>query len=224
MSTAGPRSGPQPDLASPRSQTSRRPSRTPGLNKQLSTVRTTQTPCTSLSIRPDLLGWHTVSSRRRDDGAAYGVEEITVNMTVRDGKITVESQSGPKGGSVELFVDDSNARLVFNGSGSDRATARLTGPELANFRTMVDAALSSLTMDDEPPAVGRNVLYSGFTPLEQVDDGFGVQLDGETLQRLDLLDESGGIAGGRRQVKCTVLGNGTAILNLAGDRPSELSR
>ena len=83
-----------------------------------------------------------MSSRRRDDGAAaYGVEEITVNMTVRDGKITVESQSGPKGGSVELFVDDSNAKLVFNGSGSDRATARLTGPELANFRTMVDAAL-----------------------------------------------------------------------------------
>jgi len=165
-----------------------------------------------------------VSSRRRDDGAAaYGVEEITVNMTVRDGKITVESQSGPKGGSVELFVDDANARLVFNGSGSDRATARLTGPELANFRTMVDAALSSLTMGDEAPAVGRNVLYSGYRPLEQIDDGFGVQLEAETLRRLDLLDDSGRIAGGRRQVKCTVLGNGTAILNLAGDRTPELS-
>ena len=160
-----------------------------------------------------------MSSRRRDDGAAaYGVDEITVNMTVHEGKITVESQSGPKGGSVELAVDDSNARLVFNGSGSDRATARLTGPELANFRTMVDAALSSLTMGDDTPEVGRNVLYSGFTPLEQVDDGFGVQLEAETLRRLDLLDDSGRIAGGRRQVKCTVLGNGTAILNLAGDR------
>lgn len=164
-----------------------------------------------------------MSNRRRDDGAAYGVEEITVNMTVRDGKITVESQSGPKGGSVELFVDESNARLVFNGSGADRATARLTGPELANFRTMLDAALSSLTMGDEAPEVGRNVLYSGYRPLEQIADGFGVQLEAETLRRLGLLDESGGIAGGRRQVKCTVLGNGTAILNLAGDRTPDIA-
>jgi hypothetical protein len=165
-----------------------------------------------------------VSSRSRGDGAdAYGVEEITVNMTVHDGKITVESQSGPKRGSVELILDDSNARLVLNGAGSDRAAARLTGPELANFRTMVDAALSSLTIGERQPDLGRNVLYSGYRPLEQIDDGFGVQLEEGTLRRLDLLDESGRIAGGRRQVKCTVLGNGTAILNLAGDRTPELS-
>lgn len=165
-----------------------------------------------------------MSSRSRDDSTdAYGVDQITVNMTVHEGKITVESQSGPKGGSVELFVDDANAKLVFNGSGSDVATARLTGPELANFRTMVDAALSTLSRGDEPAELGRNVLYSGYIPLSGIDDGFGVQLEADALRRLDLLDDSGGIAGGRRQVKCTILGNGTAILNLAGDRTPELS-
>lgn len=166
-----------------------------------------------------------MSSRRPDDGPdAYGIDEISVALSIEDGKLTVESKSGPKSGSVELHVGEAAATLSLNGVGSDRATARLTGPELTNFRTMVDAALSRLSTSDEPPAMGRDVLYSGYRPLERFDDAFGIQFDESTLRRLDLLDEGGHIAGGSRQVQCTVLGNGTAILNLAGDRTPGLSR
>lgn len=142
-------------------------------------------------------------------------------MSIRDGKMTVESNSGPKSGSVELLVDGSAATLVLAGAGSDRATAELTGPELANFRTMIDAALSTLTVGEQPPALGRDVLFSGYRPLSQFDDAFGVGFEADTLRRLDLLNEEGRLAGGGRQVQCTVLGNGTAILNLTGDRASE---
>lgn len=164
-----------------------------------------------------------MSSRSRDDGPdAYGVEEVSVTLSITDGKITAESKSGPKSGSLELVVDGTSATLALNGAGSDRATADLTGPELANFRTMVDAALSTLTIGDDPPELGRDVLYSGYSPLDEFDGAFGVELEEETLRRLDLLNEEGRIAGGSRQVKCTVLGNGTAILNLTGDRTSDV--
>ena len=156
-----------------------------------------------------------------DEGSdAYGIEELPVTLSIRDGKIGVESKSGPKSGSVVLNVEGTGASLELVGAGSDRATAELTGPELANFRTMVDAALSSLSLD-EGPALGRNVLYTGYRPLGDVDGGFGVTFDEEPLRRLDLLETDGRIAGGRRQVKCTILGNGTAILNLTGDRGSD---
>lgn len=165
-----------------------------------------------------------MSDRSRGEGSdAYSVEELPVTLSIEDGKIAVESNSGPKSGSVELFVDGTAATLVLNGAGSDRGTAELTGPELANFRTMVDAALSNLTVGDEPPTLGRDVLYSGYRPLEQVGDEFGVRFEAETLRRLDLLNEEGRIAGGRRQVQCTVLGNGTAILNIVGDREAEFT-
>ena len=156
-----------------------------------------------------------MSSPARDDG--YGVEELAVTLSITDGKITAESKSGPKSGSVELFVDETAATLVLNGAGSDRATAELTGPELANFRTMLDAALSTLAVRDEGPSLGRNVLFSGYRPLSEFEDGFGVTLEEESLTRLDLLTDDGHIAGGGRQVQCTVLGNGTAILNLRGE-------
>lgn len=144
-------------------------------------------------------------------------------LSIQDGKFTAESKSGPKSGSVQLLVDGNGATLALNGAGSDRATAALTGPEMTNFRTMVDATLSTLSMRDEQP-MGRDVLYSGYLPLEAVDGGFGVELEGESLRRLGLLTEDGGIAGGSRQVQCTVLGNGTAILNLLGDGSSGPSR
>jgi hypothetical protein len=164
-----------------------------------------------------------MSSTGRDDGSdAYGVEEIEVTLSITDGKITTKSMSGPKSGSLELFVDGSSATLVLNGAGSDRATAALTGPELANFRTMVDAALSKLMVGEEPQALGRNVLYSGYRPLDDLEGGIGVTLDEESLRRLDLVTEEGRIAGGGRQVQCTILGNGTAILNLKGDRTSDV--
>lgn len=163
-----------------------------------------------------------MSSRPPDDGPdAYGIEEISVTLSITDGKMTAESKSGPKSGSVELVVDGTSATVALNGAGSDRAAAELTGPELANFRTMVDAALSTLTVGDESPDLGRNVLYSGYRPLDEFDGEFGVELEEETLRRLDLLNEEGRIAGGSRQVKCTVLGNGTAILNLTGDRSAD---
>ena len=164
-----------------------------------------------------------MSRRPRDGSDAYGMEEVGVTLAIQDGKITVESNSGPKSGSIELRVEESAATLALDGAGSDRATAVLTGPELANFRTMVDAALSGLTVGEEPADLGRDVLYSGYRPLTRFGDGFGVRFDEGTLRRLDLVDDEGAIAGGSRQVQCTVLGNGTAILNLTGDRSAELS-
>lgn len=166
-----------------------------------------------------------VSSRPPDDGSdAYGVEEVAVTLSISEGKFAAESKSGPKSGSVELFVDGSSATLVLNGAGSDQGAAELTGPELANFRTMIDAALSTLTVGDESPATGRNVLFSGFRPLEAAGGQFEVKLDEESLRRLDLVTDDGQIAGGGRQVQCTILGNGTAILNLTGDRTPGESR
>ena len=54
-----------------------------------------------------------MSSTGRDDGSdAYGVEEIEVTLSITDGKITTKSMSGPKSGSLELFVDGSSATLV----------------------------------------------------------------------------------------------------------------
>ena len=163
-----------------------------------------------------------MSDRPRGGSAdAYGVDEVAVTMSIREGKFTAESKSGPKSGSVELVVDGSGAHLGLNGAGSDRASAELTGPELANFRTMIDAALSTLAVGETPPSMGRNVLASGFRPLVQAGDAFAVEFEASTLRRLDLLDEDGGIAGGGRQVQCTVLGNGTAILNLTGNSDAE---
>ena len=158
-----------------------------------------------------------MSAPGRDERAAFGIEEIPVTLSIRDGKISAESKSGPKSGSAELAVEDSAARLALTGAGSDRATATFTGPELANFRTMVDAALARLMTGDEPGALGRDVLASGYRPLAEVDGTFSVTFEAETLRRLGLVTEDGGIAGGRRQVQCTVLGNGTAILNLRGE-------
>lgn len=159
-----------------------------------------------------------MSGPRTEEGPdAYGVEEIEVTLAIADGKFTAESKSGPKSGSLELVVDGSAATLALVGAGSDRATATLTGPELANFRTMVDAALSNLMAGEDAPALGRDVLSSGYRPLREFDGSFGVQLENETLRHLGLVAEDGHIAGGSRQVQCTVLGNGTAILNLRGE-------
>lgn len=163
-----------------------------------------------------------MTEQRSGDGPeAYGIEEIEVELSISEGKFGAESKSGPKSGSAELFVEEGGATLALNGSGSDRATASLTGPELANFRTMIDAALSTLTAGEEPSALGRDVLSSGYRPLEAFAGGVGVTLESETLRRLGLVDRDGGIAGGTRQVQCTVLGNGTAILNLTGERAPE---
>lgn len=165
-------------------------------------------------------------SSRPGDGSsdAFGIEEVDVTLSITDGKITTESKSGPKSGSVELLVDENSTSLVLNGAGSDRASAELTGPELANFRTMVDAALSTLPFQDETPGLGRDVVFSGYSPLTAIDGDFRVSLDQDSLRRLNVVTPDGQIAGGGRQVQCTILGNGTAILNLAGERSTDAPR
>lgn len=166
-----------------------------------------------------------MSGARRNDGSdAYGIEEVSVELSISDGKFAAESKSGPKSGSLELAVDGTGATLALEGAGSDRGSAQLTGPELANFRTMIDAALSTLMVGDDQQALDRDVLYSGYQPLVTFEDSVGIQLDVDTLQRLGVLSEDGGIAGGSRQVQCTVLGNGTAVLNLTGDRGGDAPR
>ena len=116
-----------------------------------------------------------------EESERYGMEEIPVTLCISDGKMSAESTSGPKSGSIELAV---------NGT--------------------------SVTLE-----LGGHVLFSGYLPLQKVDDELVIQFEEEPLRRLDLTDEEGEIAGGGRQVQCTVLGNGTAILNLKSDERSD---
>lgn len=152
------------------------------------------------------------------------MDEIPVTLSISDGKISAESTSGPKSGSIDLAVEGTSVTLELGGASSDQASATLTGPELANFRTMIDAALSKLTVGEEPAPTGRHVLFSGYLPLRKDDDEIVIQFDEEPLRRLDITDEEGSIAGGGRQVQCTVLGNGTAILNLKSDERTDDSQ
>lgn len=152
---------------------------------------------------------------------AYSVNEVEVALTIADGKLTVSSRSGAKGGSISLEVDEDRAIIRLEGAGKDHGTATLTGPELSSFRTIVDAGLSSLSVDRSAMERDRRVLYSGFQSLERIGDGVGTTLDTEALQELGLVDENGNVAGGGRQVRCTVMTEGTAILNLLSDVESE---
>lgn len=151
---------------------------------------------------------------------ARRLDEVEVIVSITDGKFTAESRSGAKSGSVELDVGETEARLVLNGAGGDMATATLTGPELSNFRTMVDAGLSSLTVDGAGIEQDSRVLAAGYQSLKRVDDGFGTTLDTAALNRLGLVDDAGRLSGGGRQVRCTVLNSGTAILDLLSDSES----
>lgn len=145
---------------------------------------------------------------------SYSVDEVEVHLSVSDGKFTAESRSGAKAGSVGLNVEEGQAEITLNGAGADFGNVTLTGPELSNFRTLVDAALSSLSVDRSTLEHDGRVLYSGYESLVRVEDGFGFTVDSEALQTLGLIDEGGTLAGGGRQVRCTVLNSGTAILNL----------
>lgn len=154
---------------------------------------------------------------------AYSVDEIEVSLTIKDGKMTVESRSGAKGGSIGLNVSDERATITLDGAGSDYGTARLTGPELSNFRTIIDAGMSSLSVDRTTLEHDRRVLYTGYESLGRYEDGIFTTLDVEALQELGIVDDSGSLPGGSRQVRCTVLNSGTAILNLLSDSEFEFN-
>ena len=64
------------------------------------------------------------------------------------------------------------------------------------------------------------MLDSGYQSLSQYGGEFAVTLDGSALGELGLLDASGNLAGGGRQVRCTVLNSGTAMVNLLSERES----
>lgn len=153
-------------------------------------------------------GWRAVSS------PSHSMDEIEVILTIKDGKSTVESRSGPKSGSVRLDVEEGKADLVMTGAGNDTGKATLTGPELSHFRTIVDAGLSSMDLDQSALEQDRRVLFSGYQSLTRVDDAYVATLDGDALQRLGLVEPGGDLAGGGRQIRCTVLNSGTAMLNL----------
>ena len=151
---------------------------------------------------------------------SFGMQELEVALRIRDGKLVAESRSGPKSGEIQLAVEGNTARLTLAGAGDDRATATLTGPELSHFRTLVDAGLSSMDLDRSAVEGDQRVLYSGYQSLERRGEEYVATLDGDALARLGLLDESGGLAGGGRQVRCTVLNSGTAMLNLLTESES----
>lgn len=148
---------------------------------------------------------------------SYRVEEIEVTMAISDGKLTVESRSGPKSGSIELGIGDSGAELTIHSAGNDQATAVLTGAELSNFRTNIDAVMSAMVADRNEVPQDQRVLSSGYESLVEIEDGYGSTIDTEALRALSLIDEEGTLPGGSRQIKTTVLNSGTAILNLLSD-------
>lgn len=150
----------------------------------------------------------------------HGIDEVEITIQVQDGKFRVESRSGPKSGSIKLGTDGMDVELILEGADTDRAVADLTGPELGNFRTIVDAALSSVALETENPALDSDSLFSGYVPLRMFGGETGVIFDRETLQALNLVTEDGSIPGGTRQIQCTVMGDGTAILNLTGGERS----
>ena len=151
---------------------------------------------------------------------AYSLNEVRIEMSISDGKLTVESKSGAKGGAVSLRVGEDQATLTLDGAGNDEAKATLTGPELSHLRSNVDAALSALTMDQGAFENDSRVLHSGFQSLLRLEGGYGTTLDRGALETLGLVDSNGALAGGGRQVRCTVLNTGTAILNLVEDEGS----
>lgn len=153
----------------------------------------------------------------------YAIDEIEVFLTISDGKLTVESRSGAKSGSLELGVGESTAEVTLHSAGTDRATATLTGPELSNFRTNIDAGLSSMVAGRGAEAHDQRVLASGFETLEPLEGGFGTTVDTGALQALGIVDQAGALPGGSRQVKCTVLNSGTAIINLLSEDETEFS-
>lgn len=153
----------------------------------------------------------------------YALEEIGVALTIEDGKLVVESRSGTKRGSIELTVDDFEAEITLLGSGNDRATATLSGPELSNFRTNIDAGLSALLGDRSSVEHDQRILASGFETLGPVGDGFGTTFDTGALQALGIVDDEGALPGGSRQIKSTVLNSGTAIVNLLSDDEPEFT-
>ena len=142
------------------------------------------------------------------------MDELETFLTIRDGKVTVESRSGPKSGGIRLDVGEGKADLVVTAAGKDEGRATLTGPELSHFRTLVDAGLSSMDLDQAAMEQDRRVLYTGYQSLARAEDTYVATLDGDALRRLGLVDDDGDLAGGGRQVRCTVLSSGTAMLNL----------
>lgn len=148
---------------------------------------------------------------------SHRIDEIEARMSISDGKLTAESRSGPKSGSLQLSVVESGAELTIHSTGNDRATASLTGAELSNFRTNVDSILSATVEDRSEVPQDKRVLSSDFESLVQLQDGFATTIDTDALQTLGILDESGSLPGGSRQIKCTVLNSGTAILNLLSE-------
>lgn len=147
----------------------------------------------------------------------YRVREVDVVLSISDGKLSVESRSGAKGGVVELSPADDRANLTLQGAGSDEATATLSGPELSHFRTNVDAVLSSLSMDQGSQEDDKRILSTEYQSLVPHDDGFAVTVDEQALRRLGLVDEGGALTGGGRQVRTSVLNSGTAIVNLLSE-------
>lgn len=146
-----------------------------------------------------------------EGAGSLGIEEVPVAIHVEEGKITAESNSGPKAGSVRLDPTDDGAELVLSGTGRDRARATLSRPEISSFRSALEGALS-----DEPaepsPGGGDDDSYTGQATLQRIEGGVGVAIDAEAVEGLDLP-----AAGDSRQVTCTVRPDGVAVIDLAGD-------
>lgn len=150
--------------------------------------------------------------------SAYLIDELEVAMSIKDGKFTATSMSGPKAGKVRFDPDGTSAELIVEGAGSDRTSVPLSRPELTQLRTTIDALLANEFAEDNGGAADqRGTFYSGYRRLSEMDGGVGLTLDPDTLRSLGLVEEDGSLAGGSRQVQCTVLRSGVAILNLVPD-------
>lgn len=147
-----------------------------------------------------------------EGASSLGVDEVPVEIRINEGKITAESNSGPKAGSVHLETTDDGAELILSGAGRDRAAATLSRPEISSFRSALEGALSGATAEQSPQGSDGDAGYAGEATLQRIDGGIGIAIDGDALEGLDLPAGSE-----RRTVPCTVREDGVAVIDLGGD-------
>lgn len=89
-------------------------------------------------------------SRAPADPDTYLIDEVDVAMRIIDGKHTVESKSGSKGGKLKVADRDTDIRFVLEGTGSDVGAVTLSRPQLDRLRRIL-ATVTSGT-DESGPA------------------------------------------------------------------------
>lgn len=82
-------------------------------------------------------------NRTPADPDTYLIDEVEVIMRIIDGKHTVESKSGSKGGKLKIADRESEVRFVLEGTGSDASAVTLSRPQMDRLRRILSTVSSS---------------------------------------------------------------------------------